>query len=601
MAVALTLAILALPSALNLPQANPSQTLEYAPVPGDNGNAPPGGNSASLGLGQSAVGPGDQGASSGGDAGTQLPPQDVTPPGPPPTSPFQCVGNPPRQTEDPLAPPCVAFYNGDNGGATWPGVTATEIRVVFRFLEGNGQCRAGVAASNNCQPSPKVGVFDMENPADYNQYFIWTDLHNWELYFNRHFQTYKRRVHFFVDNYGDTASEAQIPPHPDNSDVQAEAAQAYDQVHPFAVWDALDFFSDTYTEYMAQHRASNFGLLQQSLAAKYPGQYWSYLPPIQESARRYADWVCTRVYKPGKVTFSGNGDLGTARKYGVLETDDPSAVQARDIAKAAVQYMHDICGLTPADTATFHYCCNFNSTGPQSGTWGVSNMSTFKRENITTILWPGGNEDEDMAAADKLKYYPEWILLGDGGLDGNLMSGHASTEMSHAWVNSPVPRLSASGGQPVEQACLDALLEVNPQISRSGADIIFACGGPYSYTLYDDIRQIFTGIQLAGPHLTPASMNQGFHAIPSKRSTGPSQPSCYYNPGDYTCIKDTVAEWFDTTTPDPSSDSSGCWRMWRGGLRFLLGQWPVGDINEHTSADVCNNFAGGLTNTVRTQ
>jgi len=49
--VALALAVFALPSALNLPQANPGQTLEYAPVPGNAQSAAQAGNFAGLGLG----------------------------------------------------------------------------------------------------------------------------------------------------------------------------------------------------------------------------------------------------------------------------------------------------------------------------------------------------------------------------------------------------------------------------------------------------------------------------------------------------------------------------------------------------------------------
>ena len=42
----------------------------------------------------------------------------------------RCVGDPPRQTEDPQSPPCVAYWTGDNGGATWKGVTHTTVTVV---------------------------------------------------------------------------------------------------------------------------------------------------------------------------------------------------------------------------------------------------------------------------------------------------------------------------------------------------------------------------------------------------------------------------------------------------------------------------------------
>jgi hypothetical protein len=198
-----------------------------------------------------------------------------------------------------------------------------------------------------------------------------------------------------------------------------------------------------------------------------------------------------------------------------------------------------------------------------------------------------------MVAANNLQYYPEWVLLGDGNTDGNLMSAEPSKEMDHAWVVTS-QTLQNADGFPVEPACLDALLQVNPGISRQGSDIVLACD--WYTNLYDDIRQLFTGIQLAGPNLTPQSMDQGFHAIPAKASPGPAQAACYYLPDDYTCVKDAVAEWFDTSTPEPSENATGCWRMWNGGERYLPGAWPQGDINDGRSKadDLCNLYAGYL-------
>lgn len=60
----------------------------------------------------------------------------TTVPGAPPTtidelSVHHCFGNPPRQIEDTQSPPCVAYWAGNNGGATSTGVTGNEIRVVL--------------------------------------------------------------------------------------------------------------------------------------------------------------------------------------------------------------------------------------------------------------------------------------------------------------------------------------------------------------------------------------------------------------------------------------------------------------------------------------
>src|SRR5688500_10546893 len=49
----------------------------------------------------------------------------------------RCVGDPPRQLEDPQSPPCVPYWQGDNGGATWKGVTRDEVRVVIPHYDVN--------------------------------------------------------------------------------------------------------------------------------------------------------------------------------------------------------------------------------------------------------------------------------------------------------------------------------------------------------------------------------------------------------------------------------------------------------------------------------
>ena len=122
----------------------------------------------------------------------------------------------------------------------------------------------------------------------------------------------------------------------------------------------------------------------------------------------------------------------------------------------------------------------------------------------------------------------------------------------------------------------------------------------YACDYYDDIRQMSTGIQLAGPRLTPQTMDQGFHAIPARPSTSPYEPSCYYLPDDYTCVKDGAAEWFDEQAKASATSSAGLWRMWENGQRFLPGQWPSGDIMTGWDPnDVVNLFDPGQFDHVR--
>lgn len=608
---ALGLAIFALPSALNLPQANPGQVAEYAPVPGSNGAVPPGGNFAGLGLGEGGNAQGDAGLPGNTQQAGQPPPP---PPGGPPLAQHapdkHCVGVPPRQTDDPLSPPCAYGFQGNNGGSTWVGVTGTEVIVIFHLFEFPGECRSGVAESNNC--GAPTGYYDMNNPADVSKEFIFRYLHDWQVYFNTYYETYKRFVHFWVYNDGDTAKDgtSMYQPSDAQSDAQANWDHTYDNNirHVFAALDATYSFVDSYTQTLAQHGVLEFqessSFSQQDFQG-WPGYFWSYPPALDRVAEAYASYVCTKIVAPGRVTFAGSDiPAGSQRKYGLLTTTDKQWPDIINLNKLAEADMQRDCGLGSSipwtQKATFAYT-EGDYYGPSSG-WGTPNMTLFQHAGVTTVIWPGGTEYEDQRSASQLGYHPEWVLAGDGDNDGNLASiGWPPDEDAHfAVVTSQT--LQNADGHSVEPACLSALLQVDPTVDQQTLDDDWACG------FFAPIRQLFTGIQLSGPVLNPSNVNQGFHAIPDKPSTGPSQPACFYLPNDYSCVKDDVAEFFDpnasTVSSNPNADqttSKGCWRMWQNGFRYLPDHWPAGDARQgYTGKEICNLVTGSYINSPRT-
>ena len=294
---ALILAVFALPSALNLPQANPAQTLEYAPVPGDSNSAPPGGNLAGLGLGLG-------GGGTAGDSGTGAPAGPLLAPPPPPLtgvggrpSNKECVGTPPRQTEDPMSPPCVAFYQGDNGGATYEGVDRGEIRIIF-YLEGG---RTAINNSHGSDTTPTNALFDLWQPArgSEDMYVEW--LRVWQTYFANRFQTYDRRPHFYVYFNGgkDTVAAA-----------QADASQNFGQVHPFAEL-AYGDYGNAYETFMAQHGVLNFGggvinttgsdPHTASFFRSFPKLVWGFNPSADLQADIFSTFVARRSRHSGSV------------------------------------------------------------------------------------------------------------------------------------------------------------------------------------------------------------------------------------------------------------------------------------------------------------
>jgi hypothetical protein len=575
--VALLIALTVLPSSLNVQQPNPSQTLEYAPVPPkDDEPPPPQGNFSDLGLG-SSEGIGEE-------------PVPTTLPAPPPggggnPTTKRCVGNPPRQTEDPLAPPCVAFFNGDNFGETYQGVTGEEVRLVF-YSDGNIQ---ELGCSGGTCPRPNNVIYDLlepENPDDDegadSKHLIVKALRVWQRYFNERFQTYGRLVHFYAA-FG--PSDAEITP----EQRRADAAQIYAQTKPFAVISDVNENQDAFLQAMAQKGVLNFGSLfgrPREFYEQYPKLIWGYEPSIEQQALQYSSYVCQKVM-PHPSALNGNSDRiggddkGKPRVYGIIKTSDPAFANLQQLASAVERQIKD-CGVKVASTAEFPRCC-YAKDNSMTHEYANVQMADFQEKGVTTVLWLGGVNGYYGVAADTIGYQPEWIILGDTQLEGNnpprLMSTNNTWHQRAIAVTAQVfePALS-------QQVCYQAFREVDQEYPE--ADLGFTCG------YYKSLFQFFVGVQVAGPRLGPTSIDKGFHAIPAIRSEDPRVPACFYLPGDYSCVKDAQAEIWDSGGQAPGDSRPGCWRSIQAGKRSLPNEWPEGNIDAQiTGQEQCNGYS----------
>ena len=574
--VALILAIAVLPSALNLPQTNPTQTLEYAPVPPEESDdPPPAGNLSSLGLGSSS------GVAEDAEGGTG--PGGVTPPPLPGgkgvnPSTKRCVGNPPRQTEDPTSPPCVAFFDGDNFGATYQGVTKDEVRVLIYHSGGVNYLQG----SQGREQSPSGEYFDLLEPPDpQGEHFLVEGFRGWQRYFNDRFQTYGRLVHFFVyfDDCGGTCSpEAR----------RAHAADNFAQVKPFAVLSDVAFGGNEveYVEQMARRGVLNFGTLtgkSEDFFRRFPKLVWGYDPTIEYQAESFATYVCQKVVgKP--AVLAGNSSTGNMqnrpRKLGILHTTDENHEDRIRLAEL-VQQKVEACGGSIEATATFPTCC-YVTIASQSPQNAATNMSNFNSQGITTILWPGGMEGQHANAAASSGYQPEWIVLGDDLLDGNRpnrIARNGAAFDGRAMIVTPeiyAPPLA-------QQRCYQAYREADRQLPE--ADLRFVC------EYYRNLFQLFVGIQVAGPRLGPTSVDKGYHAIPPVASKDNQSPACFYNTGDYTCVKDVQIEIWDNQAV-PSDNENGCWRIIANAARYLHPEYPAGNIDSNLNQmGPCNDYS----------
>jgi len=576
--VVIGLVVAALPSSLNLPQTNPSETAEYAPVPpSDEGTPPPVGNFSSLGLAGS--GSLEVGEGPGGEAATTtttMPPAAIAAIGTVPRG-KRCVGSPPKQTEDPLSPPCVGYFDSDNGGATYPGVTKDEIRVLW-YLDGGGQ----YLGAEGFVAAPIKKYQDLGKPPDPNDpddNFVYTRvMRGWQRYFNERFQTYGRFVHFYV-YWSDENEHA-----PEKR--RADAADNYARVKPFAVLSQARDNQDDYLEAMAQRGVMNFGSIAgrpASFFQKYPALVWGYYPSIEQQAAQFSTYVCKKVV-PFPVSFSGNAEVqGQKRVLGLLYTSDstrPGYTRFASLVRRDIEG----CG------GSFRAVHDFPKAGSEFAGNDppdviAANMADFKRQGVTTIIWAQGQETSASGVAQSSNYFPEFVIAGDQTMEGNLNSQRQTGQ--EAWNHAVVvTNLTALPGT-TQQQCYLAYKEADP--SAPDQDIFHACN------LYRDPFQLFVGIQVAGPRLRPSAIDTGFRAIPKIASTDPQLPACYYEPDDYTCVKDAQVEWWQSSGQSESSSTPGCWRMIEAGRRYRAGSWPEGDATkqiDRTKPDPCNNFAG---------
>jgi hypothetical protein len=589
--VAALLILAVLPNSLNLPQTNPTQTLEYAPVPPeDNNDVPPSGNLAAVGLGSSS-GIRGGGAAGGNDSPTTTEaaelgalPSDAGQKGAATNK--RCVGNPPRQTEDPLSPPCVAFFQGDNFGATYQGVTGDEIRLLV-YLDGGINYIGGTDGGlDNVAPSDQL--YDLfvppEEPPNPEgaEHLLVRGMRAWQTYFNDAFQTYGRRVHFYVYLSGSRNAEAR----------RADAAQLHKAVKPFAVLgDATEGAEDAFLREMARRGVLNFGsfaLRPEGFFNEFPKLIWSYQPSIEQQAEGYTSYICKKVVNQPPVLAGADvqAKAGGKRKFGMVHTTDKNQAGLILLAQIVKEKV-EACGAGTIDEATFPTCCLAQDNG-DTDTYGQTQMADFQQKNITTILWPGGINGNFGKSAQALGYSPEWIIAGDGIMEGNnpvRLSQNVTAFDGHAIAVTPE---TFQPGQD-EQRCSQAYRTVDQEFSKPNLG--------YLCEYYRNLFQVFLGIQVAGPRLGPTSLDKGMHAIPAVQSTDRQTPSCFYLPGDYTCVKDAQAEIWDANGRPPGDNRPGCWKSIENGRRYLTGAFPEGNVNSQYSdyrALECNGFSASV-------
>lgn len=570
LAIAFLMAFLVFPNPLRVPTNNPTATAEIAPVPGPPQQEQPQANFSETQLATSAgVGAGGLGAGAG------LPPPVL----PPKEVPVQkdCVRDPitgvVRQTEDPLSPPCVPFWDASNGngGATWRGVTGDEIKVVLYNDQGLDidMTKPYKPTDENESVCSADSRYECEN--------IVRTIKAQLKYFQKRFQTYGRRVRVIAQpSSGGVTTTPEIR--------RQDAVISYQTHRPFAAV-YLGNEADAFFEKAASLGILTFGLnedVRRGFYERYPGFIWSFFPDQETQQQWSASFICNKL-AGREARFAFQDDLrDRTRKFGfIYGLNSQRGTGMERMAGLLIRNVKQMCGLEFVEAT---YDASDNGTGGAEEAPQI--IARMKLANVTTLICyciPVPSEltvTKMRHAASAAEYYPEWYWDSVSRMDKPVWQETYAKgdERQRSFGSSYYWRAPAFEEHYHYQAYLQEAPGTVPNVR-------------FNFNIYHLFLNLFTGIQAAGPRVTPDSIQKGMFTFKWSRQDYPWVPTGGYGPdgpGTYTFDDTAMMWWWDPTgTPPGEERAKGCIRVGNEGRRFYWNQWPKGDVDLFGANDPC--------------
>ena len=452
------------------------------------------------------------------------------------------------QTFDPQSPPCVSRWDDSkgNGGATAQGVTATEIQVALP-----------VATANSTWPALKPLVD----------------------FFNSRFQLYGRKI--VIKTVPSQQADGNTSGKWNDPTLQKADAAQIAAAKPFATFDFVDPIQETSTLPVfldAMQRAKVISInggetvpftTSRDMAKRNPWA-WSYYPTVDEVMRNAATMTCRQLVGKPASHAPDPALRGKTRKFAVW-------IPAEDRLGGVLPGLTDL--LKILDSCGVHSPKVVRQAGGRDGTAAEpADMAQLKSDGVTSLLfYPyGGNglPGSPILAAQQVDFRPEWVTIGWSNYNTAFMLNDSSSETSGAFG------VGAWNKQPVGNA-LEPYGQAYAATSRDPATVTDG------RTFYQEMLLLASGIQMAGPHLTPETFAAALHTteFPNPGAGGaPFYQARVGFPGDDPfMVSDFTAFWLDTrrtgheveTSPGINEALAFC--EVGLGLRWDQDTWPSRD------------------------
>jgi len=439
---------------------------------------------------------------------------------------------------DPYSPPCIAWPKGkDNGGATSSGVTKDTIKISFRMPIENISDYESVIRQLT---GDKGDAIPAPTEADVKR-----TIQDYITYFSQRFQLYGRKIEM-VQWKGKGSVLNEIVGAGQEA-AQADAIRAAKELKVFADVSA---FTQPYNDALARQGVVAIGapyMSRQWFAAHQPYS-WSPFPDCTSLSETIAEYMNKRVFGY-PAEHAGPGVVGKPRKVALVVPDNPEYQQCANAGDKIIEAAGN-------KAARYNYTLDLATLSDQANNLAAK----LKADGITTVV----------LATDPLlpllltsrmsqqNYYPEWVVTGTALTDLDVVGQfYDQSQWKHAFGMSMLGEQQAQGASYAYAAAKSVDPNHEPIF---GAELIY-------YFCY----MVATGIQMAGPDLTPQSFAAGMRAYPG--GTGPAG-TWGYPKGEYSPYRDAREIWWDPNGTSVFNNAPG--RYASTNKRFKQGAWPAG-------------------------
>ncbi len=444
---------------------------------------------------------------------------------------------------DYFAPECFAPFEGDNGGATAPGVTGDTINLVY-YIGPDGD------------PIIQYITDAIANDDTADQY--WETMQGLVDYYQTFYEQYGRTVNLVrYDGTGIATDEVA---------ARADAAAIAEEYQPFAVLGGPSLnaaFMDELTAREIVCIGCGPGQTTDFYTERDP-----YAWGLDGSAQQKQDHVLEMIEKQliGKnAEHAGDDFTSTPRTFGLVYLESSGA--SKDLADRFASKMDEM-GAPLAEVVAYALDpATIQATASQT-------ISKLKAAGVTTIIFSG----DPVAPRDFTKeataqeYFPEWVVAASTLVD---VTAFARTYDQEQWQHAfGVTQLAARRA---------------PELGAYGLFQWFTGQEPPANDSIGVIQPnpalFFATLQGVGPDLTAEGFRDALFAGEGTRP-GISAPYLsygdkgYWDEPDYLGVDDATAFWWDAAATGPDEirrDGQGMYQYVDGGLRFLPGQWTTED------------------------